>query len=106
MPIDSESLSNALHSFGINMRYLSHINIMSQMPHVKEICLTEMLARTCKNIMNEKVSELILENKVEHDFWISEKQRLEKMLLTKKELIKHRGRNISYGEDYDELILK
>ena len=29
MPIDSESLSATLHSHGINMRYLGHINILS-----------------------------------------------------------------------------
>jgi len=52
MPIDSESLSETLHSHGVNIRYLSHIAVLSQVPHVREICVTEMVARTIKNILN------------------------------------------------------
>jgi len=36
-------------------------------PHVKEICVTEMLARTCKNILNAQLAGLILDNKKEYD---------------------------------------
>ena len=49
------------------MRYLSHAAVISQVPHVIDICVNEMVARTCKNIMNKKISELIIENKVEYD---------------------------------------
>ena len=52
MPIDSKSLTSTLHEYGVNVRYLSHIYIMSKCSHIKDICLTEMFARTCKNIMN------------------------------------------------------
>lgn len=65
LPIDTESLSKAFHQFGINMRYLSHVLVLSQVAHVKELCITEMLARTCKNILNRNMSELILDNKKE-----------------------------------------
>ena len=52
IPIDSESLCSILHQHGINIRYLSHIASLCYIPHVREICATEMLARTIKNIMN------------------------------------------------------
>ena len=35
------------------------------MPHVLDLCVTEMLARTAKRIINKQMSELILENKLE-----------------------------------------
>jgi len=66
MPIDSESLGQVMHVHGINTRYLSHICVLTQVPHVKDLCVTEMLARTFKNIMNQKLSELVLENKIEY----------------------------------------
>ena len=56
MPIDSESLTETLHKYGVNVRYLSHIAVLSQVPHVREICVTEMLARTAKNILNGQLS--------------------------------------------------
>ena len=33
------------------MRYLGMVASLSIVPHVKEICVTEMLARACKNIL-------------------------------------------------------
>lgn len=66
MPIDTESLQQVFHENGINMRYLSHVVVMSQVPHVREICVTEMLARTCKNIINYQLSQTILENKEDY----------------------------------------
>lgn len=67
IPIDSDSLTDFLHSHGVNMRYLSHVAVISNVPHIIEICVNEMLARTCKNILNEKLSELVVDNKVEYD---------------------------------------
>ena len=76
MPIDTESLTQVFHEHGINMRYLSHVAVSSQVPHVKELCLTEMLARTCKNILNYQLSQLILENKEDYDrFGVAKKQK-------------------------------
>jgi len=59
MPIDSESLTKSFHDRGINMRYLSNVMVLSKINHVKEICLIEMLARTCKNIINYEISQLV-----------------------------------------------
>jgi hypothetical protein len=49
------------------MRYLSHVLVLSQTPHVKEICVVDMLARTCKKLCNRNIADLITENKVEYE---------------------------------------
>ena len=67
LPIDHESLTAAFHEYGINMRYLSYVMVTSQVRHVKDICLNEILARTCKNILNASLSSLILDNKRNYD---------------------------------------
>jgi len=51
MPIDSESLELTFHSQGVNMRYLGMVTSLTNVPHVIDICITEMLARACKNIL-------------------------------------------------------
>ena len=51
MPIDSESLELTFHSQGVNMRYLGLVGSLSIVPHVKDICITEMIARSCKSIL-------------------------------------------------------
>ena len=62
LPIDHETITAAFHEHGINMRYLSYVCVLSTPPHIKEICITEMLARTIKNIMNSSTAKLILDN--------------------------------------------
>lgn len=51
MPIDSESLELTFHSQGVNMRYLGMVTSLSIVPHVRDLCITEMIARSCKNIL-------------------------------------------------------
>mmetsp|Transcript_39107 Transcript_39107/g.37439 ORF Transcript_39107/g.37439 Transcript_39107/m.37439 type:complete len:93 (-) Transcript_39107:2170-2448(-) len=62
IPIDSESLEKAFHSHGINIRYLGEVAKMSVVPHVKDICINDMLARVCKNILNKQISSMILDH--------------------------------------------
>lgn len=52
IPIDSESLEEAFHVQGVNMRYLGAVTNMCKLPHVKDICITEMFARTLKRMFN------------------------------------------------------
>lgn len=66
VPIDSESLTQIMHTHGVNIRYLSHVACLSEVPHVREICITEMFARVCKNVVNSQLSELILDNRREY----------------------------------------
>lgn len=37
------------------------------MPHVRELCLTEMIARTAKDYINRKIANLIMQNKAQYD---------------------------------------
>ena len=39
LPIDSYSLTFAMHNEGINMRYLGEIALKTNLPHIKHICL-------------------------------------------------------------------
>lgn len=42
---------------------------------MKDLCRTEMLARTCKNIINGKLSELIMETKIEYRYLLDQKKK-------------------------------
>ncbi|KAL4001736.1 Clustered mitochondria family protein [Acanthocheilonema viteae] len=54
MPLDGASLSDALHSRGINIRYLGkltkYIQNVKQLTYLKIICITELLCRCAKHI--------------------------------------------------------
>ncbi len=51
IPIDSATLTQVFHSEGLNMRYLGAVAEISILSQVKDICITEMLARTLKNVL-------------------------------------------------------
>jgi len=44
------------------MRYLGNVAEQSKLKHVKDLCVTEMLARTLKRTFNTALSQLILTN--------------------------------------------
>ena len=48
------------HEFGINMRDLGKIALDTKEQFVRELCIVEMVARTCKKIMREYVGGEIL----------------------------------------------
>ena len=48
------------HSYGINMRYLCWIASNTTMPHIKEICQVEMIARSCKKMLRFYLAEMIM----------------------------------------------
>ena len=54
---DSESFDNLLHSNGINIASLGYIADKAKTPFIKEFCLNEMLARTCKKIIFHILAE-------------------------------------------------
>jgi hypothetical protein len=62
MPIDSESLELTFHSQGVNMRYLGMVTQLSVVPHVRDLCITEMIARSAKNIINKQVAAMVIEH--------------------------------------------
>ena len=48
------------HTHGINLRYLGWIASNTTLPHIKEICQIEMIARVCKKILRYHLSEMLL----------------------------------------------
>lgn len=60
IPIDSETLQEAFHVQGVNMRYLGVVAQGTILPHIRDICYTEMFARTLKRLFNTNISNLIL----------------------------------------------
>lgn len=44
------------------MRYLGSVASLSKLKHVKDLCFTDMLARTLKRFFNTSCSKLILGN--------------------------------------------
>ncbi|EAR93017.2 tetratricopeptide repeat protein (macronuclear) [Tetrahymena thermophila SB210] len=65
LPLDSLSLSQAFHENGINMRYLGEVYNQSTLPHLKEICQVEIVARICKKIIRNKIFDSIIQKQEE-----------------------------------------
>ena len=59
IPLSSRQLKGVLHSHGVNMRYLGRVASQLAQHHIKSLCLTEMIARTAKNLYNEQISKQI-----------------------------------------------
>lgn len=70
-PFDSYTLSEIFHSYGINMFYLGFISEQTSAPHVRELCLVEMIARVCKKIIFDLMSNKLLE-KANEDFYLGQ----------------------------------
>ena len=60
IPLDSATLEEAFHILGVNMRYLGEIANKSKLRHVKDLCITDMFARTLKRLFSSQLSESIL----------------------------------------------
>jgi hypothetical protein len=82
MPIDSGSLTLLMHDHGINVRYLSHLSVLAEMPHVLELVVTEMLARTLKRLFNKQMTEITLNHRIEINY-------LNKLLKENKDRVSH-----------------
>lgn len=59
-PFDSRSLTVEMHQKGINMRYLGMICERSAVPFVRNLALTEMVARASKHAFQSRLREAIL----------------------------------------------
>lgn len=51
VPVDSAHLTALMHDRGINARYLGAIADTTALPHVREMAVCEMVARTCKAVL-------------------------------------------------------
>jgi len=58
-PLESYSLRELFHSQGVNMRYLGKIAKYTVIPHIKQICLTDMVARKIKTIFRYYLADFI-----------------------------------------------
>ncbi|CAI2362249.1 unnamed protein product [Moneuplotes crassus] len=61
VPLDSKNLSEIFHSYGINMRYLGIVARYSNLFHVQDICINEMIARILKQLLNAQIASSIKE---------------------------------------------
>lgn len=68
LPLDSYGFTKIFHEFGVNLRYLGLVAQHSKLPHIQEVCTTEMVARSCKRILNYKLSRftVLSGEKVKH----------------------------------------
>jgi len=58
--VDSASITQAFHCHGINMRYLGMVCKQTNLPHVREVCIVEMIARVIKKVLRKQLRDLIL----------------------------------------------
>lgn len=62
-PMDGQTLTEALHANGINVRYIGKVAEGTRhMPHLWDLCLSEIVARSAKHILKD-----ILRDTVDHD---------------------------------------
>lgn len=61
-PDDSETLRECFHNCGVNMYYLGFIAEVSSVPHIRELCLIEMIASVCKKLIFDLIAQKIVEN--------------------------------------------
>ncbi|URE31154.1 hypothetical protein MUK42_16295 [Musa troglodytarum] len=57
-PMDGQTLADALHAHGINIRYLGKVaNMVKHLPHLWDICSTEIVVRSTKHILKDLLRE-------------------------------------------------
>ena len=63
-----------------------------------------MLARTCKNIINTKMSELILENKIEYNLLSDKKNEKQKQIEIQKKYIESQNAKLKKGQNTNNIL--
>ena len=58
-PMESYSLKEIFHNQGVNMRYLGKIAKYTVLPHIKQICVVDMIARKIKTIFRFYIADFI-----------------------------------------------
>jgi hypothetical protein len=61
MPIDSKSMTEAMHAHGVNVRYLGLVAQQTALPHIKDICVVEIIARAAKKMLNQHLAEVMFD---------------------------------------------
>eukprot|EP00743_Colponemidia_sp_Colp-15_P012837 GILK01014728.1.p1 GENE.GILK01014728.1~~GILK01014728.1.p1 ORF type:complete len:1099 (-),score=210.29 GILK01014728.1:114-3410(-) len=58
-PYDSRSLTQLLHQNGVNVHCMQRLITASRLPHVRHVCLTDILSRTCKKILRLNLFDIV-----------------------------------------------
>lgn len=57
-PMDGQTLTEALHAHGINMRYIGKVaNMAKHLPHILDLCIIEMVVRAAKHVLKGVLRE-------------------------------------------------
>ncbi|WZZ81469.1 hypothetical protein YC2023_102041 [Brassica napus] len=58
-PMDGQTLTEALHSHGVNVRYIGRIaNGVKHLPHLWDLCLNEITVRSAKHILKDILRDI------------------------------------------------
>lgn len=57
--IGPESIIRIFHTYGINMRHLGKVANYTKLPHIKNLCISEMIARSTKKILRANIATYI-----------------------------------------------
>jgi hypothetical protein len=57
-PLNGEQLSRAMHSRGINLRYIGRICTQADLNHIRELCVIEVIARSAKLLIKDGLTFL------------------------------------------------
>ena len=68
-PYDSQTLTEVFHSYGINMFFLGKVAESTNAPHIRELCIIEMIARIIKKMLCDLMSQKLWE-RANDDFYI------------------------------------
>ena len=61
LPLTSAGFTKIFHEFGVSMRYLGLATSLTRLPHIQEMCMVEMVSRSCKRLLKKKLTALTLE---------------------------------------------
>ncbi|KAL4198222.1 hypothetical protein AMTRI_Chr03g139130 [Amborella trichopoda] len=62
-PMDGQTLTEALHAHGINVRYIGKVAEMTKhLPHISDLCIAEIVVRSAKHILED-----VLRDTIDHD---------------------------------------
>eukprot|EP00252_Welwitschia_mirabilis_P007752 TRINITY_DN19429_c0_g1_i1.p1 TRINITY_DN19429_c0_g1~~TRINITY_DN19429_c0_g1_i1.p1 ORF type:complete len:1424 (-),score=348.01 TRINITY_DN19429_c0_g1_i1:430-4701(-) len=57
-PMDGQTLTEALHAHGINIRYIGRVaNMTKNLPHIWDLCVIEMVVRAVKHVLKGVLRE-------------------------------------------------
>ena len=93
IPYNSETLKICFHYYGINLHFLGKVAERTMVPHVRELCVIEMLARVCKKLIFDLLGQSTYKRAMKA-FYSNIKELTTKLHCVPVSL------NVIYGSDY------